>query len=84
MSRSVVIPVALRAIASCSLVAIWLIYFFLQPLKQDAIIMVRTYVQHNLPACLLKRKPLETITGTYISRTIFLALSNSMNSNWIQ
>ena len=37
------VPIILRMTASCALISIWLIQFFLQPLRQDAINMVRCY-----------------------------------------
>ncbi len=41
---SIIIPVVFRVIASCTLVSIWLIQFFWQPLRHDAIIMVSRFL----------------------------------------
>ena len=40
----IILPAVIRVIASCALVLIWLSQFFLQPLRQDAIIMVRALI----------------------------------------
>jgi hypothetical protein len=45
---SFLIPVIFRVIASCTLVSIWLIQFFLQPLRHDAIIMVRRFLCRSI------------------------------------